>query len=867
MVLPTIYCINLVSDTARRQRMEARFAFHGLTANARFVEALAPADERVIRIATGEGGSAVREIARLQSHLTALRTFLADDSSGSGAIVMEDNVVLHNNFEARFSATLSNIPTGTPVVALEYMVREWVGISWSGIDPSTESLATMNAQTVWKSRAYWISRDEAARALIRLDRALDDMPIGVTSEAIVHARHALVAYPALALVESNDSDTMETRWFSYADYSAAERQTRSATIALCMIVKNEAAVIERCLQSVQHLIDSWVICDTGSSDSTIDIIERSLRETPGTLHRVEWTDFGHNRTELLRLARGTADYLLLLDADQTLLEVGFLPPIDEQSTDAFRLRHQDGIEYDVERLVRGNLPWRYEGRTHEYLTCDEHGTISTLLDAWQVIHHGDGGSRSDKFERDRTLLELTLAERPDDPRSTFYLGQTLETLGERAPARRAYLRRAQLGAFEEEAWYAQWRAAALFDGEPTTALAEFIAAWERRPSRVEPLYDAILLCEAQGWWSEAVELCTAGIVIERPDDILFVHSWLYEQGMRDAHDRVALASGSTPNSAADQLHNETAPGEATEPATLLEAVVSKVTFAQVSINALSGWPAFNPSITSRHGELAMIVRTSNYRILRDGSYEWSVGDGVRTQNFFVCLDTFFGVIDSRPMVDRSGRTTHPTSVQGIEDCRLFALAGEWRFVGTTRDSRPDGVARMVVGKLDLSSEQEVAVTDVVVLPAPVDQAHEKNWAPWVVDDQLRLVYSWLPREVLAWNEDDNALTLVENRADSVDRARWRGSTQGIDTEAGTLFVVHEVDDSVVPRRYLHRFVVVDPSGQTRASELFSFTGSPIEFAAGIALFGDRVLVSFGIHDSVAAIAVLQLDAVIQLCVV
>ena len=149
-------------------------------------------------------------------------------------------------------------------------------------------------------------------------------------------------------------------------------------------------------------------------------------------------DVGDHRSELLNLARGTADYLLLIDADQTISEMGCLPLLDDRSVDAYRLRHHDGIEYDVERLVRGDLPWRYVGRTHEYLTCDGHDTTSELLDVWQVIRHGDGGSRDDKFERDRVLLELSLAEDPDDPRTNFYLGQTLETLGEHALARHAY---------------------------------------------------------------------------------------------------------------------------------------------------------------------------------------------------------------------------------------------------------------------------------------------------------------------------------------------------------------------------------------------------------------------------------------------
>ena len=49
------------------------------------------------------------------------------------------------------------------------------------------------------------------------------------------------------------------------------------TISLCMIVRDEAAVLERCLQSVAHLVDEIIIVDTGSVDETLHSLR--ARET------------------------------------------------------------------------------------------------------------------------------------------------------------------------------------------------------------------------------------------------------------------------------------------------------------------------------------------------------------------------------------------------------------------------------------------------------------------------------------------------------------------------------------------------------------------------------------------------------------
>jgi tetratricopeptide (TPR) repeat protein len=315
-----------------------------------------------------------------------------------------------------------------------------------------------------------------------------------------------------------------------------------------MIVKNEAAVIERCLTSVRGLIDSWVISDTGSTDGTQQLIRSTLASVPGELHEEPWTDFGHNRSLNIARALGKADYLLLLDADHALRRTGPLPAL---TADSYLLRHEGETECRVRRLVRADLPWRYEGVTHARLTCDRRDEndrrsgLQESLDALVIEDHAERRPRLGRLERDARLLGAELQRDPSNPHTVFHLAQTLRDMGDTAASIKLYERRAALGGWAEEVYYSLLQAGVLHaESEDWPAAMDALSrAWDSRPDRLEACYE--LACRLRLLGRPHSAHAITGTVLNRPvpDDLLFVQPWVYRWGLLFEHSVTAYWTG------------------------------------------------------------------------------------------------------------------------------------------------------------------------------------------------------------------------------------------------------------------------------------------------------------------------------------
>ena len=193
------------------------------------------------------------------------------------------------------------------------------------------------------------------------------------------------------------------------------------------MVRNEAKILRRSVESAREACETILVVDTGSTDETVEI----ARELGCAVAEHVWKDFGHNRSLSFKEAQKASPpnvWALVIDADMKLVcDAPKLRELLSKSTDAglTMLQVNGSLEYRNVRLMRLSEDWVCKSVTHEYWTC-RHGTIGKVpRDVAYIDDIGDGGCKDDKFERDARLLEEGLAQEPENERYYFYMANTL----------------------------------------------------------------------------------------------------------------------------------------------------------------------------------------------------------------------------------------------------------------------------------------------------------------------------------------------------------------------------------------------------------------------------------------------------------
>lgn len=191
------------------------------------------------------------------------------------------------------------------------------------------------------------------------------------------------------------------------------------TISLCMIVKNEQLVLERCLESVKDVVDEIIIVDTGSGDQTKQIAQKYTQR----IYDYPWID-DFSAARNFSFSKADMDYCMWLDADDVLLpkdreglleiKKTLLPEADIVMMPYHTSFDQQGRPVffcDRERIIRNHAGYFWEGAVHEVIT--PRGKIAHSPVA--VTHKKIGQRDTDRNLRIyQTMLENGAELRPRD---------------------------------------------------------------------------------------------------------------------------------------------------------------------------------------------------------------------------------------------------------------------------------------------------------------------------------------------------------------------------------------------------------------------------------------------------------------------
>lgn len=190
-------------------------------------------------------------------------------------------------------------------------------------------------------------------------------------------------------------------------------------ISVVMIVKNEAAVLARCLESVKDA-DEIIICDTGSTDGTLDV---ARRYTDKIYTDYTWSDhFADARNHAK--SKATGDWILSIDADE-FLTCPFSVVRDAARLAFMAVNVKMTAEYGPQsqfwfpRLFRRSENVWWEGAVHNHLSVmgeDIPAEIVTITFGYSPAH------ADDRF-RSLRILEKEVALHPECVRERFYLGR------------------------------------------------------------------------------------------------------------------------------------------------------------------------------------------------------------------------------------------------------------------------------------------------------------------------------------------------------------------------------------------------------------------------------------------------------------
>lgn len=650
-------------------------------------------------------------------------------------------------------------------------------------------------------------------------------------------------------------------------------------LCLNMIVKNESRIITRLFDSVVDIIDSYVICDTGSTDNTVSIIQEyfSKRGIKGKILLESFRDFGYNRTySLLACESDPAEFILLLDADM-ILEKGsnfnvanFKQYLSTSNANAFYVfQGSPSMSYKNVRIVRNRVGIKYWGVTHEVIQTPDGSKYDNIpIETLFINDVGDGGAKADKYERDIRLLLKGLEDNPNNDRYTFYLANSYREFGDHKKAIETYKKRIEIGGWIEEIWQSHYNIGICYArmGEPEKAIAAWLDAYNCFPARLENMYEIIkhyritskhkLVYEFYKMVEQQLEktrgkhldhLFVQNDVYDYKIDYEYSISGYYYNPDNKDLERLCMRIIETPSIDASIYSNIMSNYKFyATPLTTFEDVETKA-LDQILNKAVKHinfvyegfqykfYPSTPTVCYSKDNGLITIIRFVNYKIDENGNY---------INQKQIVTKNILGIVNKAKVYELKYDTMYDATYVGLEDIRLKTDSNSDELRFTANRGLPDGTMYVEYGYINLDSHT-IESNLISKQYSDIQQKIEKNW---VLFGNSQIIYKWGPLTIM-----NTEGTILETYQTPHLFKYIRGSTNGVEVGDETWFICHTV--SYEARRYYYHILVAldSKTGKLlRWSKYFKLDGKEhVEYILGLTKCPgtNNFLLSYSVNDS------------------
>lgn len=665
-------------------------------------------------------------------------------------------------------------------------------------------------------------------------------------------------------------------------------EKKSPRICLNMIVKNEEKIICRLLKSVLPLIDTYCICDTGSTDNTIQVIHDYCKQNgimDGVIEEHAFRDFGYSRNKALDMCkkRDDVDYILLVDADMKLeIEIKEVSLWKSQlNCDAYYiLQGNDGFYYKNVRLIKNRNEFSYWGVTHEYMQCPDDTQYGNIQKDMFFIHDiGDGGSKENKFMRDIKLLKQGLEEHPNNDRYMFYLANSYLDVGQYQGAIDTYMKRIEIGGWKEEVWCCYYSIGKAYEalGKIEHAIHYWMEGYQYYPERIENLYRIVKYYRILGknkiahWYYKMAQYSRDHY---NHSDHLFFEKDVYEYKLDYEWCIISYYFNPLKENTSRsflQVWNTHYVDDGTKQNCLenYKFYSKKLCSNSKEDEWISLWktavdtvresidPAFNtstPSVVLFGDHMGLLIRCVNYYIDEDGNYH--------NQQHITSINKWFvWNKKTKELIHESqfeGLSDQGNLYVGLEDVRLLYNGN-----GDLIYSGNKGLEYQNI-KVEMGSIYENGRHKNGEIIVKEDNAMEveKNWVSYV--DTRGIVRTIYKFERLQEGVVSNGKYFTQRTQETP----WifkklRGSTHGIWINNSIWFLAHMVSYES-KRHYYHCWVVLDATGKLyKYSEPFCFEGKHIEYSNGFVYdeTTKKIYIGYSIMDKETKFIMIPYDEV------